>query len=101
MSGPGDRASKTSSPGAPTPSSCADGHDGAPISAGVEHRAPPGSKSSASSQQPLAREPGDLGEALTSVVDEGQSREGEQPNPGRVAEESDAGMVPKKSTKTW
>ncbi len=101
MSGPGDRASKILSPCAPTPSSSADGHDGAPISAGVEHRAHPGSKSSASSQQPLAREPGDLGEALTSVVDEGQSREGQQPNPGRVAEESDAGIVPKKSTKTW
>lgn len=35
------------------------------------------------------------------MVDEGQSREGQQPNPGRVAEESDAGIVPKKSTKTW
>jgi len=102
MSGPGDSASKTSSSSAPTLSPNADGHDDAPTSADVEHRALPGSKSSASSQQPLAREPGDLGDALTSVVDEGQSREGQQPNPGkRVVEESDAGMVPKKSPKTW
>lgn len=102
MSGPGDRASKILSPSAPTPSSGADGHDDAPRKADVEQSAPPGSKSSASSQQPLAREPGDLGDVLTQMVSEGQPREGEEPQSvERVAEKSDASMVPKKSTKTW
>jgi RNA-directed DNA polymerase len=102
MGGPGDRASKILPQCAPTPSSSAEGHDDAPTSAGVEQRAHPGSKSSARSQQPHAREPGDLGEALTSVVDEGQPREDEESNAvERVVEKSDAGMVPKKSAKTW
>jgi len=36
------------------------------------------------------------------VVDAAQPRKGEEPNAvERVAEESDAGMVPKKSAKTW
>ncbi len=101
MSGPGDRTSKIVGQRAPTLSPVADGHDDAPIRADVEASCTPGSKSSASSQQPFAREPGDLGSALTSVVDEGQPREGEHPNAvERAAEESDAGMVPKKPAKT-
>lgn len=100
MSGPGDRASKQLSPCAPTHSLSADGHDDAPIRADVESSCTTGSKSSASSQQLPAREPGDLDPALTSVVDEGQPREGKQPNTVEQVEESDAGMVPKKSAKT-
>src|SRR5579859_5765173 len=46
-----------------------------------------------------AREPGDLGTALTSMVDEGREREGEDRNPRQyVAEESDALVVPEKSS---
>ena len=102
MNGPGDRASKNPSPCAPTLSYQAEGHDDAPTRASVGHRAQPGSKSSARSQQSLAREPGDLGDAPAFVVDAAQPRKGEEPNTvERVAEESDAGMVPKKSAKTW
>lgn len=101
MSGPGDRASKMLSPRAPTQSVDAEGQGDGPTSADVEPSCTPRSKSSASSQLPLAREPGDLGDALTSMVDVGQPRKGKQPNAvERVAEKSDAGMVPKKSAKT-
>ena len=101
MSGSGDRASKSLSPRAPTLSSKAEGHDDAPRRTDVESSCTPGSKSSARCEMPLEREPGDLIDALTSVVDEGQSRQGEQPNSVEVVgEKSDAGMVPKKSTKT-
>lgn len=102
MSGPGDRASKIPTLRAPTRSLHADGHDEGPTSADVEPSCTPGSRSSASSQLPLAREPGDLGGAVASVVDARQPREGEQPHAvARAAEESDAGMVPRKSAKTW
>ena len=102
MSGPGNRTPKMLTPCAPTHSRNADGHDDAPTSADVEASCTPGSKSSASSQQSLAREPGELGDALTSMVDEGQPREGQQPSTvERIAEKSDAGMVPEKSAKTW
>lgn len=101
MSGPGNRTSKIVGPRAPTLSPVAEGHDDAPTRADVEASCTPGSKSSASSQMPLAREPGGLGDALTSMVYAGQPREGKQPNAvERVAEESDAGMVPQKSAKT-
>lgn len=101
MSGPGDSASKSSRPRAPTQSHHADGQGDAPTSADVERHARPRSQSSASSHMPLAREPGDLGEALASVVDAGHPREGEQPQAVEsTAEESGAGMVPEKSAKT-
>lgn len=58
----------------------------------------PGSKSSARTHKSVAREPGDLEGALTSMVDEGQGREGESRNPGQHAfEGSDALVVPEKS----
>ena len=79
MSGPGDRASKTSSQRAPMPSSNAKGHDWAPIRADVEFRCTPGSKSSARSQMSPARKPGDLTETLALIAGAGQSREGQQP----------------------
>lgn len=79
MSGPGDRASKTLSQCAPTLSSNADGHDGAPTRAGVERPCMPGSKSSASLQMSPAREPGDLAGVLSPMVGEGQPRKGQQP----------------------
>ena len=102
MSGPGDSASKRFKPScAPTLSSTADGQDDAPTRADVETSCTPGSKNSASSQQPLAREPGDLGGALASVVDAGQPRQGQQPEAvDYEAEESDAVVVPEKSAKT-
>lgn len=102
MSGPGDRASKMPRPRAPTPSSKAEGHGGAPRRADVGAPRTPGSKSSARSHRPSAREPGDLGGALAPVVGAEQPREGERPQAvERAAEESDAGMVPEKSAKTW
>jgi len=100
--GPGDRASKTTRPCAPTLSPQADGHDGDPINADWESSCTPGSKSSASAQLPLAREPGDLGVASLCVVHTGLPREGQLPYAVDVrAEESDAGMVPMNSSKTW
>jgi len=63
---------------------------------------PPGSKTSARSHTPRAREPGDLGGASPLVVSGRQSREGEEPHSVmQHSEESDAGMVPEKSAKTW
>jgi RNA-directed DNA polymerase len=101
MSGPGDRASKTLSQRAPTLSSNAGGHDGAPTRADVELPCTPGSKSSARSQMSPAREPGDLAEALTPMVGAGQLREGQEPQAvEQTSEESDAGVVPEKSAKT-
>lgn len=99
MSGPGDRASKILSQRAPTLSSNADGHDGAPTRADVEPPCTPGSKSSASSQMSSAREPGDLAETLAPIAGAGSPREGQQPQAVDQGEESDAGMVPKKSAK--
>lgn len=63
---------------------------------------PPGSKTSARSHTPRAREPGDLGGATPRVVGGWQPREGEEPKSMvQHSEESDAGMVPEKSAKTW
>jgi RNA-directed DNA polymerase len=102
VSGPGDRASKPPISRTPTRSSLAEGHDDAPKSAGVEPSCTPESKSSARSHKPHAREPGDLVGALASVVDDGQSRAGEEPKRVEVAdEESDAGIVPRRPAKTW
>src|SRR5512146_2660137 len=102
MSGPGDTASKPLSSHAPTLSSSADGQDGAPKRADVESSCMPGSESSASSQMPVAREPGDLGGALAAVVTAGQPRKGQQPIAVEYeAEEADEGIVPRKSAKTW
>ena len=102
MSGPGDRASKRSALREPTRSSFAEGHGGGgPNNVDLDPPIPPGSKTSARSHTPHAREPGDLGGASPSVVGGRQSREGEQPQSvAHYSEESDEGMVPKKSAKT-
>ena len=63
---------------------------------------PPGSKTSARSHTPRAREPGDLGGASPRVVSGRQPREGQEPHSVvQHSEESDAGMVPEKLAKTW
>src|SRR5262245_28456349 len=66
----------------------------------------PRSESSARSHMSPAREPGDLGGASPPVVGGRQAREGDEPQAVGVrapklhaSEESDAGMVPEKSTK--
>jgi len=98
--GPGHRAPKSTCSGEPTPSLLAEGHDGGPRSVGVDHPFPSGSESSARAHQPPEREPGDLEGASSFVVDGRQPREGEKPQAvERAFEESDAGVVPEKSTK--
>ena len=78
------------------------GHGGDPTKVGLEGPLPPGSKSSARSQSPLAREPGDLEGASPPMVDGRQSREGQKPNAAEQAfEESDVGVVPGKLAKAW
>ena len=67
--------------------------------------APPGSQSSASSHMPHAREPGGLGGGPPPMVGGEQPREGKKPHAAGAPKaqpsgESDAGVVPKKSTKT-
>jgi hypothetical protein len=68
---------------------------------GLDLTLSPGSKSSARLHMPHAREPGDLGGGLPLMVDGGLLREGQEAAIRRGSEESDAGMVPRKSAKTW
>ena len=101
MSGPGDRAPKTSSPGEPTRSRDAEGHVLPPKSVGVEGSNSPGSTSSARLHQASAREPGDLDVALPSMVLGEPAQEGDEPQAGaKIVEKSDEVVVPKKSAKT-
>ena len=101
MSGPGDRAPKPSSSREPTQSSDADGHGVTPTSVDVASTLPPGSEEFGKLRMIPAREPGDLVDASLPVVGSRQPREGDKPQAAeRVGEESDAGMVPKKSAKT-
>lgn len=101
MSGPGDRASKHPSSGEPTRSPPAEGHGGRPTNVGLVCPLSSGSETSARSHTPHAREPGDLGGASPPVVGGRQPWEGQAPqSTERASEESDAGMVPKKSAKT-
>ena len=102
MGGPGDRATKTASTQEPTPSLAVEGHGGDPNKVNLDRALLPGSKSTARSQMPLAREPGDLDGASTGVVPDRQLREGQEPQAAeRAAEESDEAVVPKKPAKTW
>jgi group II intron reverse transcriptase/maturase len=103
MDGPGDRALKTILSGKlPTQLHRAEGHEADPNNVDLDPSFFPESESSARSQLSLAREPGDLDGATPSVVDGRQLREGEEPQAGgQAAEESDEGIVPKKSAKTW
>jgi len=100
VSGPGDRAPKPPSSRKPTPSACADGHGVSPTRVDVAITLPTGSEEFGKLRESPAREPGDLDEAPPSMVDGRQAREGGSRNPLQVAEESDAIVVPEKSTKT-
>lgn len=101
MSGPGDRASKLPCSGEPTPSCCADGHGEAPTRVDVASSLSSGSKEFGKLRKSLAREPGDLDGASPPMVGGRQLREGDKPQAAEEAvEESDAGVVPKKSAKT-
>jgi RNA-directed DNA polymerase len=102
VSEPGDRAPKSPTTVEPPLSSSARGHGAGPKNADLDSSLHPGSWSSARSYMLSAREPGDLGGASSSVVDDRQRREGQVPQSAQYAsEKSDAGMVPKKSAKTW
>lgn len=103
MSGPGDGASKQTSSVEPTLSPQAEGHGGCPDNVGLGRSLHPGSeKSSARSDRLSAREPGDLEGASPAMVAGRHRREGASYKPSRQAfEESDAGVVSKKSAKTW
>jgi hypothetical protein len=106
VSGPGDRAPKHPLRGEPTPSDQAEGHGGGPKNVGMDLPLSPGSWSSARLHMPHAREPGDLEGCSPPVVGGGQPREGKTPHAAGAPkaqpfEESDAGVVPEKSAKTW
>jgi hypothetical protein len=106
VSGPGDGAPKHPSLREPTQSDHAEGHGGGPNNVGVDLPLSPGSWSSARLHMPHAREPGDLGGCPPPVVGGGQPREGNKPDAAGAPkaqpfEESDAGVVPEKSAKTW
>ena len=102
MSGPGDRAPKRPRTVEPTLSPSAEGHGAGPKNSDEDPSLHPGSWSSARSHMLSAREPGDLGGASSSVVDDRQRREGDKPQSVQHAsEKSDAVVVPKKSAKTW
>lgn len=102
MSGPGDGAPKSSLPRVPTPCLAAEGQGGGPKRVDVDPSHPPGSWSSARTQLLSGRKPRDLGEASPSMVDGRQVREGGEPQAVlQSSEESDATMVPEKSSKTW
>ena len=101
MREPGDRAPKVLSSGEPTPSFPAEGHGTEPKRVDVDRSLPSGSESTARAHMLPGREPGDLGEASPCVVQGRQPEEGEEPQSlVSSAEESDAGMVPRKSAKT-
>jgi len=68
----------------------------------VADASPPESEEFGTLRKPLARKPGDLDAASSVVVSEKQPREGDEPQAaGESVEKSDAGIVPKKSAKTW
>jgi len=102
MNGPGDRALKHNFSGVPTRCLAAEGHDSDRLDDDKGQKYTPESQNSARSQLLPAREPGDLDGASSPVVGEKQPREGDEPQSvADSVEESDAGMVPKKPTKTW
>lgn len=102
MSGPGDRALKELLTVEPTLSTAADGQGDSSSKVDLEKSLHTGSESSASSYMLHARKPGDLGGARSLAVGDGQPREGNKPQAvGLASEESDKGIVPEKSAKTW
>ncbi len=75
----------------------AEGHDDAATDAETAARHTPGSKSSARTHMPHAREPGDLGGASSQQSGDTQPREGRSRNPrSQASEESDAFVVAEK-----
>ena len=102
MSGPGDGAPKTTCSDEPTPSLEAEGQGASPTRVDVVTSLVPGSDEFGTLTKSAAREPGDLDVASPPMVDGRQPREGDEPQAaGQTVEESDEGMVPKKSAKTW
>jgi len=101
VSGPGDSASKHPLRWEPTRSDHAEGHGTGSQNVRMDPLLPPGSQSSARLHMLHAREPGDLGGASPPLVGGWQSREGRTAIRGVCPEESDEGVVPKKSAKTW
>jgi len=101
VSRPGDRASKMFAKGEPTQSHYAEGHAATTENVDRVGAVPPGSKTSASSHMPFAREPGDLGGASPESTGR-QLREGASRTPwSQATEGSDACVVPKKSANSW
>jgi RNA-directed DNA polymerase len=102
MSGPGDRAPKHFKLVAPTHFGDGDGQVAEPKRVDVETASHSESEEFGKLRQPHAREPGDLDVASSPMVGEKQPQEGDEPQAAvQNVEESDAGNVPKKSTKTW
>jgi RNA-directed DNA polymerase len=104
MSGPGDRASKPASSGIVNADAMRFG--GRPRrgsdESGLGRHAAPGSDEFGTLTRSSAREPGDLDDASSPMVDDRQPREGESCKPWQqVAEKSDEAVVPKKPAKTW
>lgn len=92
----------TTSTGEPTLSLHAEGHGGGPKNVDLDFPFSSGSWSSARTEMPLAREPGDLGGASLRMVRGRQSREGSLPHAvAHASEESDEVIRPKKLAKTW
>lgn len=85
---------------APTQSSHADGHDDAPISADVERHAHRGQRTRQAHNSLLHGSRETSTRPSHSWWMQGSHGAGEQPNPAKVVEESDEGMVPMKSAKT-
>jgi RNA-directed DNA polymerase len=101
VSGPGDRAPKHSNSREPTPFLEAEGHGGDPKNVDLGRTRSPESKSSARTQRPSGREPGDLDEASLAVVVGRQTRKGKRPKAAEQGvQESDEVMVPEKPAKT-
>jgi RNA-directed DNA polymerase len=102
MSGPGDRAPKLCSSRESTQSQLAQDHGVPPRRVEVVDALSPESKEFGTLRMSLAREPGDLEGASLPMVGDRQPWEGDKPQvTERAFEESDAGIVPKKSAKTW
>ena len=104
MSGPGDRAPKPASSGNVNADAVRFG--GRPRrgsdESGLGRHVAPGSDELGTLTRSSAREPGDLDDASSPMVDDRQPREGESRKPWQqVGEKSDEAVVPKKSAKTW
>ena len=100
MRGPGDSASKPPYSVGAEAVPKVEGHGGDPTNVDLDPSHPPGSESSARAQMSPAREPGDLGQALSDMVSDGQTREGKPQSAVGMRQKSDEAVVPGKPTKT-